>query len=129
MEPLGSCRLTKTRFLSVFWLFLCVQSNTFLVFKRTCPVFNTNAAYYCGNAVGGLIGKLANAMIRLSQLVSDTTIHITLIYTIGDTITSFLKMLEQLDEELKRPKLMCVKKASLVGFVYLTTTVRMISDP
>ena len=127
LVPSDSHRLWKRvliKSFSIFWLIFCLHSNAVMAIKRTC-LLNTGTGTFasCVNADGRLIGQLTNMMIRLSQLISDTTIHLTLICTVEGTIVSFLNMLDQVDKDLKRPSLLSIRKTSLIGLIYLTTTV------
>lgn len=108
------------RLWSVFFLIFCVQSNSFIVIKRSCLL---NRFISCPQWFDNFIGDLTNVLIRTSQLVSDTIIHITIILTLQPTITTFLKNLEFIDGLLKRPRLTRLKRLSLVGLIYLVVTV------
>ena len=122
LEPIGPRTTWKTlskRLWSILWLIFCVQGSIFIVFKHFCPI---KSFFTCG-AHGGFSGELAIVLLRLSELVCDTVVHVTLIFTIESTITSFLKILEPVDNDLKRPSLWSVKRLTVIGLIYLMTTV------
>ena len=105
---------------SVIFFIFCVQSNIFIVMKRSCLL---SRFINCPQWFNNLMENLTNVFIRTSQLISDTTIHVSLIFTLETTVSTFLANLKTIDIILKQPSLMRLKQISLIGLIYLIITV------
>lgn len=112
------------RFLTKIWsillLVFCVQSNIYILLKRGC-IFNS--LIKCPQKYDGQIAYLTNTLIRVSQVLGDVTVQVSLVFTIQKTMTTFLQGLENIDNDFKRPSLMSVQRFSLIGLIFLIVTV------
>ena len=125
VSPLTSFSLqnrSKRLVWSIFLLVLCVQSNIYMVIKRTCLL---NSFFGCSKGDSdSLVRNLVHALLRWTSLLCDTTIHVTLITSIQSTITSLLALLESIDCNFNWPIVSVrIQRFSLLGLVYLLTTV------
>lgn len=116
---LGICELNWRSQLVRFWgivlLLICTQSNLYITIKRTQML---NDFFSFLPHVKGFVRELVNAIFRLSALISDILVHVTLVFNIWPKIKSFLVSLESVDYDLKRPNLFRVKQISFIGLVY-----------
>lgn len=103
---------------SVVLLVLCMQSNFYIAFKRIRLLTDFTEFIKYNN-----VRDLASAMDRSAMLVVDSVVHVALFLTIKPTIDSFLKILEQVDHDLKRPNLSRVHQVSFIGLIYTIFTV------
>lgn len=123
MSPLVSPPLWKrllTKVWSVFLLVFCVQSNAYILLKRGC-IFNSFIK--CPQKYDGQIEYLTNTLIRVSQVLGDVTVQVAFVFTIQKTMTTFLHGLENIDNDFKRPSLVCVQRLSVIGLIFLIVTV------
>jgi hypothetical protein len=110
------------RFLSFFLLILAIQSNIYTYVKRT--IINEFLFASQQIKVDRLIRVLVSELTRLSGLVSDTIIHLSLVFKIWPSVILFLETLESVDIDFERPNLSPIKRYSLFGLIYLLLTVR-----
>lgn len=109
---------------SLFWTLLCFQSSFFIAVERMCLLVPSR--FLSCSGVSGIFKELVNVLLRLSELVGNTIIHIVLVSTVQSTVTVLVSKLNQVDKDLNRPNLKCIGRISLVGFIYLTFSVRFI---
>jgi hypothetical protein len=110
------------RFWTFFVFILAVQSNIYMFVRRTFMV-----EFFVGGpqiTVARFIQVLLNELIRLSSLVSDTIIHLSLVFKIWPSVTLFLETLETVDLDFGRPNLSPIKRYSVFGLIYVLVTVR-----
>lgn len=105
---------------SVIFLIICVQSNIFIVMKRSCLLYRFIS---CPQWFDNFIGEFTKVLILISQLISDTTVHVSMILTLQTTVSIFLSILKSIDDILKQPSLIRLKQFSLFGLIYLLITV------
>lgn len=103
------------RFWGIFLLIICTQSNIYITVKRT-TLFTDFFSLL--PHVKDFDHELTNALFRLTALVSDTLVHVALVFNIWPRIEYFLDFLETVDYELKRPNLCHVNRISQIGLLY-----------
>jgi hypothetical protein len=109
------------RLWSFFLLILAIQSNIYILVKRTL----INEFLFASQQikVDRLIRVLVTELTRLSAVISDTIIHLSLIFKIWPSVILFLETLESVDIVFERPNLSPIKRYSLFGLIYLLLTV------
>ena len=110
---------------TVFWTFsvliLAIQSNFYIFVRRTLIIdFLFGSQQINANR---FIQVLVNELTRLSSLVSNIIVHLSLVFKIWPSVTLFLETLESVDLDFQRPNLLPIKRYSMFGLIYLLFTV------
>lgn len=116
----SSCKIRKNRLWSIFLLVFCVQSNIYILFKRTYLLNNFSSSSI---KKGDFIGDFTDTLTRMTSFICDTVIHAGLIFTVERTIVPFLGILQSVDCILERPVLLPIQRISLLGLICLLLTV------
>ncbi len=110
------------RFWTFFVLVLAIQSNFYIFVKRTLII-----DFFFGSQeinVDRFIQVLVSELIRLSSLLSDIIVHLSLVFKIWPSVTLFLETLETVDLDFGWPNLSPIKRYSMFGLIYVLFTVR-----
>jgi len=110
------------RFWTFFLLILDIQSNVYTIVKKTLLIEFIFASQKIG--VDRFIWALVNDFLRFNAFVSNTIIHLSLVFKIWPSVILFLETLDSVDLNFKRPNLSTIKRYSFVGLVYLLFTVQ-----
>jgi hypothetical protein len=109
-----------------FWTFsvliLAIQSNFYIFVRRTLIIDFLFGSQQIN--VDRFIQVLVSELIRLSSLVSDIIVHLSLVFKIWPSVTLFLETLESVDLDFERPNLSPIKRYSMYGLIYVLFTVR-----
>ncbi len=100
-----------------FFLIMTIQGNIYIFIRR-----NQIIKFFFGNQdinADRFIGILVSELYRLSQLVSDVIVHLSLIFKIWPSVILFLETLESVDLQFERPSLSPIKRYSLFGLTYM----------
>ena len=112
------------RYLYQFWTFslliLAIQANVYTFIKRTRITEFIFASQQIKN--DQLVRILINELMRFSALVSESIIHLSLVFKVWPSVNLFLETLDSVDLNFKRPNLSSIKRYSFVGLVYLLFT-------
>ena len=111
------------RFWTFFLLILDIQSNVYTIVKKTLLIEFIFAGQKID--VDKFISDLINELLRFSAFVSNTIIHLSLVFTIWPSVILFLETLDSVDLNFKRPNLSPITRYSFVGLIYLLFTVRI----
>jgi hypothetical protein len=108
-----------------FLLILAIQSNIYIFVRRSQII----EIFFGGREihVDKLIEVLVNELTRLSQLVSDAIVHLSLVFKIWPSVTLFLENLESVDLKFEQPSLSPIKRYSLFGLIYMVFMVKFSS--
>lgn len=118
------------RRLSRFWIFcmlgLTIQSNIYTSVKgiRSFTILFSDQEISVEQLIRDV---LMIDLIRLSTLVFDTVIHISLVFCIWPSVNLYLETLESVDFNLGRPILSHLKRYSLISLAYMLLEVRLLS--
>ena len=121
--PASQWRRHLYRFWTFFLLILAIQANVYIFVKRTLITEFFFASQKIN--VNRFIWVLINELLRFSSLVSDSIIHIILVFKVWPSVNLFLETLESVDLDFKRPNLSSIKRYSFCGLIYLLFTVRI----
>ncbi len=100
-----------------FFFILAIQSNIYTFIRRSQIIVIFFSSQEIN--VDRFIEVLVDELTRLSQLVSDIIVHISLIFKIWPSLKLFLETLESVDLQFKRPSLSPIKRYSLFGLTYM----------
>ncbi|KZS15329.1 Uncharacterized protein APZ42_019132 [Daphnia magna] len=118
------------RRLSRFWIFcmlgLTIQSNIYTSVKgiRSFTILFSDQEISVEQFIRDV---LMIDLIRLSTLVFDTVIHISLVFCIWPSVNLYLETLESVDFNLGRPILSHLKRYSLISLAYMLLEVFLFS--
>ncbi|KAI9557572.1 hypothetical protein GHT06_017400 [Daphnia sinensis] len=103
-----------SRFWSFFVLCLTIQSNiyTWITGIRSFNILFSDQQISIDQLIRDVL--MIDA-IRLSTLVFDAVIHISLVFSMWPSVNLYLETLESVDFNLGRPKLSRLKRYSLIG--------------
>ncbi|EFX89765.1 hypothetical protein DAPPUDRAFT_346895 [Daphnia pulex] len=111
------------RFWTFFLLILAVQSNIYIFVRRSFMM--EQIFTYQQINVDRFIHFLVNALIRLSWAVSETIVHLILVFKMWPSVILYLETLETVDFNFGRPNLSPTKRYSLFGLIYVLLTVAL----
>jgi hypothetical protein len=111
------------RFWTFFLLILDIQSNVYTIVKKTLLIEFIFASQKIG--VDRFIWALVNDFLRFNAFVSNTIIHLSLVFKIWPSVILFLETLDSVDLNFQRPNLSPIKRYSFIGLIYLLFTVRI----
>ena len=110
------------RFWTFFLLILAIQANVYIFIKGTLIAEFIFASHQIKN--DRLIRVLINELTRFIAIVSESIIHLSLVFKVWPSVNLFLETLDSVDLNFKRPNLSSIKRYSFVGLVYLLFTVQ-----
>ncbi|KAI9557573.1 hypothetical protein GHT06_017401 [Daphnia sinensis] len=115
-----------SRFWSFFVLGLTIQSNIYIWITgiRSFNILFSDQQISIDQLIRDVL--MIDA-IRLSYLVFDAVIHISLVFSMWPSVNLYLETLESVDFNLGRPKLSHLKRYSFVGLAYMLLEVRLSS--
>jgi hypothetical protein len=108
------------RFWTFFLFILAVQSNIYIFVRRSCMM---EQIFTQQINVDRFIHSLVNALIRLSWIVSETIVHLNLMFKMWPSAVLYLETLESVDLDFGRPDLSPIKRYSIYGLIYVLFTV------
>jgi len=121
-NPDSQWRQRLYRFWTFFLLVLAIQSNIYIFVRRTLITEILFTSQQIN--IDRFIQVLVNELVRFSGLVSDTIIHLGLVFKMWPSTILYLETLESVDLDFKRPDLSPIKCYSTFGLIYLLFTVR-----
>lgn len=102
------------------WLFLDTQCGIFITIRKNTTekliaLFSSSAQLLID---GKLMDHLNDALMRLSDLIFETSTHFVLVWTIRPTMSRFFNALEPIDAWLNRPSFYSIWMYSIVCCIF-----------
>jgi uncharacterized membrane protein YcgQ (UPF0703/DUF1980 family) len=110
------------RFWTFFFLILAIQANVYIFVKRTRITEFIFASHQIKNDT--IVRILISELTRFIAIVSESIIHLSLVFKVWPSVNLFLETLDSVDLNFKRPNLSSIKRYSFVGLIYLLFKVR-----
>jgi hypothetical protein len=110
------------RFWTFFLLILAIQANVYIFIQMTRITELIFASQQIKN--DQLVKILISELMRFIAIVSQSIIHLSLVFKVWPSVNLFLETLDSVDLNFKRPNLSSIKRYSFVGLIYLLFKVR-----